>query len=246
MSKVRGYLCVGFAFWLVQGCAGPSATQKQVVELQQKINKIQTEQDRLNERLTALELASTLPASGPRRAEDRPELQVVRLGPEESYRDDMETIGSMDDDREPPTVIRAEGDRVPSVQRGSKVDQGALDVQASRDYEKAMDLIGRKRYEEALEALAGFLVRYPGHGNAAQAMFWRGECYYLMGNDVRAAEQFEGVIARFPNGNNAADALLRLGMSQRRMGERDKAARTFERLRKSHPGSDAASRIPRE
>ena len=151
-----------------------------------------------------------------------------------------------EDDSEPPTVIRVEGNRTPVVLRGSTAPKGASDTQAVQDYDNALQLVRKKQYQEALDQFTGFLVRFPGHAKAESAMYWRGECYYAMGNYVRAAEQFEGVVARFPRGDNAPNALLQLGMSQRRMGESDKAASTFGLLRKNYPNSEAVFQIPRE
>lgn len=246
MSLPCRFALFGFLALAAQGCSGAdAASSRQFAEMRREINAIQSNQDRLNERVTALELAGRSSSSG-KRADERPELEVVRLGPGAPVENDRETYVPPEDDSEPPTVIRAEGDQMPSVHRGSRPPKGATDAQASREYDQAMDLIDRKRYDDALELLAGFLVRYPGHANADNAMYWRGECYYAMGSYVRAADQFEGLISRFPQGNKVPDALLKLGMSQRRMGEREKAAKTFEQLRKSHPNSDAASKIPRE
>ncbi|PKN49423.1 MAG: tol-pal system protein YbgF [Deltaproteobacteria bacterium HGW-Deltaproteobacteria-20] len=229
------------------GCSGAGASaQRQLDEMRREIHGIQNTNERLNERVTNLELAGAAATAPPKRKDERPDgLEVVKLGPGEEPA--LESEGAPpEDDGEPPTVIRVEGDRMPSVQRGSVAPKGATDAQAARDYDVALELLDKKRYEEALEALAGFLVRYPGHANADNAMYWRGECYYAMGNYVRAAEQFEGLLTRFPRGNKVPDALLKLGLSQRRMGEGDKAAKTFEQLRKNHPSSDAAGKIPRE
>ncbi len=229
------------------GCAGPGASaQRQLDEMRREIHAIQNANERLNERVTSLELAGAAATAPPKRRDERPgDLEVVKLGPGEEPPMESDAVVP-EDDGEPPTVIRVEGDRMPSVQRGSVTPKGATDAQAAQDYEAAREMLEKKRYEEALEAFAGFLVRYPGHANADNAMYWRGECYYAMGNFVRAAEQFEGLVARFPRGNKVPDALLKLGLSQRRMGERDKAAKTFEQLRKNHPSSDAAGKIPRE
>ncbi len=245
-----------FGAWLAAsvfvGCAGANASaQRQLEEMRREIHEIQSDNDRLNERVTALELASAGPSEADQPGEDdRPELEVVRLSPDEPPDDlggRMEAPQDPPQDPDaPPTVIRAEGDRVPSVRRGSRPSKGALDAKASTSYDRALDLVKRKRYEAALEAFAGFLVRYPGHPHADNAMYWRGECHYAMGNYVRAAEQFEGLISRFPYGNKLPDALLKLGLSLRRMGEHDKAAKAFEQLRKSYPKSDAAGKIPRE
>lgn len=247
MSIPRRFALVGGCLLAMAaaGCSGAdSASRHQLEDMRREIHAMQSNNDRLNERVTALELAAIGKARD--QADDpnaRPDLKVVRLAPGDAPPDDLDEGVSSED---PPTVVRAEGDGVPSVHRGTAPAKGASEAKATEDYEAAMDLVKRKRYDDALEALAGFLVRYPGHPNADNAMYWRGECFYAKGSFVRAAEQFEGVVARFPNGNKLPDALLKLGLSQQQMGEREKAAKTFEQLRKNHPNSDAASKIPRE
>jgi len=239
LSIVLGWLAAGL---FALGCAGPdTAAKRQLEEFRKDIDRIQADNDRLDERVASLEGGK---ATDPRGAAD-----AGRTGPGTKRIDgdagaddeDPEARGAEDGE---PTVIRAEGTREPTVKRGTSSASGS--DQAARAYEDALELVKDKKYDEALEALAGYLVRYPGEANADNAMYWRGECYYAKGNYVRAAEQFEGVLTRFPNGNKAPDALLKLGLSQRAMGERDKAKETFDRLRKSFPSSDLLKKIPRE
>jgi tol-pal system protein YbgF len=120
----------------------------------------------------------------------------------------------------------------------------ALDQDAKHAYDSALGLVNAKRYPDALEALAGFLVRWPDHPNADNAMYWRGECYFAQGDFATAAKEFEGLIARFPLGNKAPDALLKLGLSEQRQGDASLARQSFDRLRHDFPHSDAAKHIP--
>jgi tol-pal system protein YbgF len=120
----------------------------------------------------------------------------------------------------------------------------ALDADAKRAYDAALGLVSSKHYAEALDALAGFLVRWPDHPNADNAMYWRGECYFAQGEYAQAAAQFEGVIARFPLGNKLPDALLKLGLSQAHLGNPQVARQEYDRLRHDFPHSDAARHIP--
>lgn len=243
LSLVVGWLILGPA---VVSCAGPdAAARRQMDEFRRDIDRIQADNEKLNDRLTSLETAeASKQAAKEGDAGARPSLDVVRIGPDGGADEESASEGDTKDGDETPTVIRAEGTREPSVKRGaSGADRGA---QAGQAYEDALELVKKKRYDDALEALAGYLVRFPSDANADNATYWRGECYYAKGDYVRAAEQFEAVLARFPNGNKVADALLKLGLSQRAMGERDKARETFERLRKSYPSTDAAKKIPRE
>jgi tol-pal system protein YbgF len=121
---------------------------------------------------------------------------------------------------------------------------GSLDPAAAPAYDAAMALFNARQYDRALDAFAAFLVRWPDHPYANNAMFWRGECYFAKGDYSRAADQFEGVTARFPAGSKVPDALLKLGMSRQKLGEPVKAKEAFDRLTQLFPQSDAARRIP--
>jgi len=120
----------------------------------------------------------------------------------------------------------------------------ALDPAAKRAYDAALSLVTARQYDKALESLAAFLVRWPDHPYADNAMYWRGECYFARGDYVRASEQFEGVLARFPAGNKAPDALLKLGICRQKLGDPNGARELFVRLTQQYPASEAARRIP--
>jgi tol-pal system protein YbgF len=121
---------------------------------------------------------------------------------------------------------------------------GALDPAAKPAYEAAIALVSARQYDRALDALAAFLMKYPDHPYADNAMYWRGECYFAKGDYLHAAEQFEGVVTRFPVGNKAPDALLKLGLTQMKLGNPLKAKEYFDRLAQTYPQSAAARRIP--
>ena len=132
----------------------------------------------------------------------------------------------------------------PSLASHSASRPSALDEEAKRAYDAAIALVNGKRYPEALEALAGFLVHWPDHPNADNAMYWRGECYFAQGDFADAAKEFEGLLARFPLGNKAPDALLKLGICEQRLDNAPLARQRFDRLRRDFPHSDAAKHIP--
>ena len=121
---------------------------------------------------------------------------------------------------------------------------GGLDPEAKPAYDAALALVNARQYDRALEALAAFLIKWPDHPYADNAMFWRGECYFAKGDYRRASEQYEGVVNRFPSGNKAADALLKLGMSHQKLGDPMKAKECFDRLAQAYPQSAASHRIP--
>ena len=132
------------------------------------------------------------------------------------------------------------------MRRGSS----ALDPDAKKAYETALAQVQASSTTAALEGLNAFLVRWPDHPYAENAMYWRGEAYFAQGEYLRAAEQFDAVIARFGSGNKAPDALLKLGMCHDRLGALATRARVLgsaeERVSAQRRGEDAfrAARWP--
>jgi tol-pal system protein YbgF len=118
-----------------------------------------------------------------------------------------------------------------------------LDPDAKRAYDQALSDVNARRYDRAMEGLTAFLARYPDHPYAENATYWRGEVYFARGEYLRAAEQFEAVLSKY-NGNKAPDALLKLGSCHERLGATDRAKEYWDRLRRDHPRSDAAKRVP--
>jgi tol-pal system protein YbgF len=138
----------------------------------------------------------------------------------------------------------AEGTRVgPPIQMNAP-PSSALDPNAKRAYDAALALVNAHDYDHALDAFAAFLVKWPDHPNADNAMYWRGECYFAKGELARAAEEFDGAIKRFPMGNKVPDCLLKLGISAQKLGNQAKSAAYFDRLAHEFPRSEAARRIP--
>jgi len=256
---------------LALGCSsGKSAEEKQLDDLRDEITRVQATSDKFESRLDKLEVDSadvrapdTHPLDSAPPPPTRttaapvatPQLRVVHLGPDgvEESGAPGETAGSTSDDPSdvaPRPRIRIQGTRSEAVGDsgdGSPKGKGrpvALDPDARRAYDSALALVTSKKYPEALDALAGFLMKWPEHPNADNAMYWRGECYFAEGDYAHAAEQFEATLARFPMGNKAPDATLKLGMARRRLGDDAGAKAQFDKLRRDYPHSDAARHVP--
>jgi tol-pal system protein YbgF len=249
---------------LVAAAVGPTACEsrdteeRNLNEMAQQIDRLRDDRDEADRADLVTEAADSHAAAVPPRlpAPAQPPPPVVKLGDDTSS-----GVESPDtEDPSPRPTIRVIG----SSRRGdtqSVTDDGttttttvdgsgaaarpsALDPNAKHEYEAALSLVNARQYDAALDALAAFLVKYPDHPYADNALFWRGECYYAKGDYLHAAEQFEGVFTRFPAGNKAPDALLKLGMSRMKLGDPAKAKEYFDRLAQTYPQSDAARRIP--
>ena len=254
---------MGLLFQL--GC-GRSAEERQLDSMRDEIDRIREARDHADTTAapqgtggTGL-VVPTAYASAPRAAPPPPPA-TLQLGSGADAADDS----AEDDPQDPaprPTIrvfgtaraghaTRRSDDRIErtGIDEGSSAPDApdsahAIDPEAKRAYDAALALVNAKRFDRALDALAAFLVKWPDHPYANNAMYWRGECYFARGDYSKAAEQFEGVLRRFPAGSKAPDSLLKLGMSQQKLGNTAGAKECFDRLAQQYPDSEAARRIP--
>jgi tol-pal system protein YbgF len=250
------------------GCAGCAGEDKQLDSMRSELDQIASSRDEADRKAMLPEdgppetappnnSVSSAPPGGPRSPRE------VTLGGVDGFvsEDDADT-----EDSSPRPTIRVIGATRPGrggwrgedqvEQGGSGGDDGsggggaqaappsALDPAAKRAYDAALALVAARQYPQALDALAAFLVKWPDHPYADNAMYWRGEAYFARGELARATEQFEGVLARFPAGNKVPDALLKLGVCAQKAGDPARARAYFDRLAQQFPGSEAARRIP--
>jgi tol-pal system protein YbgF len=239
-----------------QGCGRPeSAADRHFADLREQVSKMEADHDK---RLGALELAAAddkSPRSAPVAASPAPvqPARVVQLGGaadadgedpnDKSERPDIRVTGPAGAASVRPRAGKA-GGRARIEESESSSRSSALDPDAKASYESALALVQGKQYEKGLEGLNAFLVKWPDHPYAENAMYWRGEAYFAQGEYLRAGEQFEAVIARFGSGKKAPDALLKLGMCQDRLGAPARAREYWDRLKTEYPKSDAVKRIP--
>jgi tol-pal system protein YbgF len=255
---------------LLDGCAHEASEERMLADLSRGVEHDQGFVDRSAPRINEKENLAKVPAisdSVPPRA-GAPARYGDGSEPPESGENGV-LNGDDPNDTTPRPVIRVVGVRaarrgVPGIDRIDEVlpdepanggqagpairasapPPSALSPDARRAYDAALSLVNGHQYDQALDAFAAFLVRWPDHPNADNAMYWRGECYYAKGEYARAAEEFEGATLRFPLGNKVPDCLLKLGLCQQKLGNQEKAKSYFDRLSHDFPRSEAARRIP--
>jgi tol-pal system protein YbgF len=263
-----------FVLGTLAGCAHETVEDRQLADLARGVETEQSAVDRVVPRIDESENLAKIPAARSDDAPVRPGPRTVQLedgtdelqGPNET--DNVSALNGDDpNDTTPRPVIRIVGRRgvrgldqidetlpdEPSPSAGGVAGPpirvggplpSALDEEARRSYDAALALVNGRKYDQALEAFAAFLVKWPDHPNADNAMYWRGESYYAKGEFARAAEEFEGATLRFPLGNKVPDCLLKLGLCQEKLGNEGKAKSYFDRLAREFPRSEAARRIP--
>jgi tol-pal system protein YbgF len=122
------------------------------------------------------------------------------------------------------------------------LEKGTENPQAISGYNAALVEFEQDRYPEAIRALAEFVVKYPKHEYADNAVYWMGESYFRLREFDRAAEQFERVVRDYPTGNKVPDALLRAGASYLKLSKPLEAKKMFEKVVQEYPQSVAAQR----
>jgi tol-pal system protein YbgF len=124
---------------------------------------------------------------------------------------------------------------LPSLSPPPSHDAGAEDL-----YVRALDLVRRREFAEALRELDAFLARYPGDARALRAQFWRGEVLFAQHEYGHALAAYEQVLAREPRGEKVPDVLLRLARCSLRVGTPERARALLEQLETEYPDSEAA------
>lgn len=259
---------------LLSLCSACGGGAQDMALMRSELARVEREHDALSKRVETIEEREALRRSDPPAAADkepvvasdkpRP-IRVVKLAPEdEPVAASSISVASPagdsadDDDASPRPFLRIgpggtveetfpdEGGAPSSAKKSKKAASGGIDPKALVDYEAAIAQVKAKKYKLALDSLASFLVRWPDHPYAANAQYWRGECYAAIGDHASAVAQLEGLLARFPASAKVPDALLKLGISYRKLGAETKAQVAFNRLRKEFASSEAAKKIPRE
>jgi tol-pal system protein YbgF len=108
-------------------------------------------------------------------------------------------------------------------------------------YNVAFSLLRQARYEDAEQALRGFVQHNPRDALAPAAQYWLGETFYVRKDYVNAAAAFADGYERYPKSPKGPDFLLKLGMSLANAGQKDNACRAYLRLDRDYP--QAASEI---
>lgn len=114
------------------------------------------------------------------------------------------------------------------------------------DPEAALDLATQllidSRFEQAEEAFAQFVARFPDHELAGEALYWAGETHAVRGAFADAADAYIESLTRFPDGDKAPDAMIGLASSLASMGQSEEACGTLDAFDVQYPRADAALR----
>lgn len=108
-------------------------------------------------------------------------------------------------------------------------------------YDQALALYNSRRYREAIAAFDQLLATGQNNSLIDNCQYWKGECYYGLGNYNQAVLEFQKVFT-YPTSNKLDDAQLKLGLCYMRLGNNERAKREFDKLLAEYPDSEYAGR----
>ncbi|MBF0634141.1 MAG: tetratricopeptide repeat protein, partial [Nitrospinae bacterium] len=103
----------------------------------------------------------------------------------------------------------------------------------------------RGDYETAARGFLEHLGLYPDSSLSDDALFWLGESFLGMNNNLKAVEAFGAVWDRFPSSVKAGPALLQMAESLIRLGRMDEAVLKLKVIVEKLPGSPEAEKASR-
>jgi TolA-binding protein len=98
-------------------------------------------------------------------------------------------------------------------------------------------------FDTAAETFNTLIARYAQSRFLPDALFYRGECFYLRGKKAEAIQVYGQLITRFPNHKFLADALYATGVAQEETGQLQEAAKTYDLFLQKFPENHLAVEV---
>jgi tol-pal system protein YbgF len=149
----------------------------------------------------------------------------------------------------PATKVANKASKTPAVKTEAPAATVAADksvepqpnvAEEQQIYQTAYNLIKAKKYNEAVAALQKMLQKYPTGQFAANAHYWLGELYGLMGNNDQSALEFSTVVKNYPDSPKVSDAQLKLGLIYSAQFKWPDAKTAFKKVVNRYPGTASA------
>jgi len=111
---------------------------------------------------------------------------------------------------------------------------------ARSQYDEAMNLVARARYDEARAAFRGFADANPKDPLAPQAIYWVGNISYVQKDYTNAAGAFAEQIKKYPTSTQGAESMLKLGLSLIGLGEKKEGCLTLGAIKGKYKAAPPA------
>jgi tol-pal system protein YbgF len=107
-------------------------------------------------------------------------------------------------------------------------------------YEEAFSELTQKNYKTASQLFHRYIQKYPKSSLADNAQYWKGECFFALGDFEKAILEFQKVIKRYPRGNKVPAAILKQGYAFVQLKAYADAKAFFELLIAEYPKTQEA------
>ena len=108
------------------------------------------------------------------------------------------------------------------------------------EYDAAMALLSKGRYDDARSAFRAFADAHPDSALAPQALYWIGNIAYAQKDYDSATHQFAEVLKKYPTWTRAPDTMLKLGQTLVASGDKKGGCTFLAALPSKYPKADKA------
>jgi tol-pal system protein YbgF len=113
---------------------------------------------------------------------------------------------------------------------GPRLSAGGDD---SRQFDSAMNLLGRAQYTEAAAAFRAYADTHPDDDQLSpQALYWIGNIAYIQQDYASAARAFAEAIKKYPKASRAPESMLKMGQSLVAQGQASQGCTAFRAITK--------------
>ena len=109
------------------------------------------------------------------------------------------------------------------------------------EYRRGLSLLREGAYDRAIQKFREFMRANSDSPLAANALYWVGESYYMLGDYYQAILQYNDVRQKYPKSDRAPAAVLKIGYAFLQMGNKSEARLAFQKVVNDYPASPEAT-----
>ncbi len=139
----------------------------------------------------------------------------------------------------PPSPMQSSGPPSGGGTLGTLPATAAAPDATKSQYDEALNLLARARYDEARAAFRNFADTNPKDPLAPQAIYWVGNIAYVQKDYAAAAQAFTEQLKKYPSSPQGAESMLKLGLSLIQLGEKKEGCLTLGAIKAKYKQAPA-------
>ncbi|MCP4584265.1 MAG: tol-pal system protein YbgF [candidate division Zixibacteria bacterium] len=129
----------------------------------------------------------------------------------------------------------------PQATDSSDTTQAVGQVDHQKVYNMAYLDLTKGHYKLAIKGFEDYLESYSKTSLADNAVYWIGECHYILKNYPKSQKWYEKLINEYPKSEHMASARLKFAMSMYNQRYKTKSKQYFQDVVKDYPGTEEAN-----